>query len=98
MNTIAENIIALRKKSGLSQEALAKEFSIKRARLSSYEQGTATPPIDILKKYAAFFNIDITSIIYAKDELPVNSESSTEAISATEAPLKILAITVDEND
>lgn len=98
MNAIAENIIALRKQKGLSQDALAKEFSIKRARLSSYEQGAALPPIDILKQYAAFFNVDITSIIYAKDEIPAKPQNIGITETTHEAPLKVLAITVDEND
>jgi transcriptional regulator with XRE-family HTH domain len=97
MNAIAENIIALRKQKNFSQDALAKEFGIKRARLSSYEQGAAFPPIDILKKYAAFFNVDITSIIYAKGEIPA-PQATAETKAIEEAPLRVLAITVDEDD
>lgn len=87
MNILTENIIRLRKNKNLSQQQLADEFGIKRSTLSAYEQGKATPPIAVLKKYAAFFQVDFDKLLNQAE--PVKTQASQPE------NLKILALTVD---
>jgi len=63
MVLVDKNIKALRNLRNLSQEALAKELGIHRARLASYEEGRAEPSCELLIKIADHFHVAIDAII-----------------------------------
>ena len=46
---LSENIHALRRKSGLSQERLAEKIGVSRQAISKWETGAATPELDKLR-------------------------------------------------
>ncbi len=85
MNTLTENIIYLRKSKNLSQQQLAEALGIKRTTLSAYEQGKATPPIAVLQKYAAYFNVNFESLL----------TEPAQHTSRQQEKFKVLALTVD---
>lgn len=62
---IAKNIRALREKKKLSQEQLAEDLGITRARLGAYEESRNQPPIEILISLADYFQISIDALIRA---------------------------------
>ena len=74
-NLIAANIRCLRNLKNLSQEALADELDITRARLVTYENGRNEPPIAILIKLSDYFRISLDALL--KGDL---SKSHPEAL------------------
>lgn len=55
----------LRKNLKLSQSELAKKLYLSQRTISSYENGTRTPPIDLLPKLAEVLNCSIEELVYA---------------------------------
>ena len=63
MNFISKNIKHLRSLKKWSQEQLADELDITRARIGSYEETRCDPPIDVLIKLSNLFHIAIDALI-----------------------------------
>ena len=63
MNFISKNIKHLRSLKKWSQEQLAEELDITRARIGSYEEGRCDPPIEVLIKLSSQFHIAIDALI-----------------------------------
>lgn len=62
MNNFNEALSYLRKRDGLSQVELAQKLGLCRSAISMYEKGNRTPDLDLLKKIAEFFNVDMNFI------------------------------------
>jgi transcriptional regulator with XRE-family HTH domain len=62
---IAGNIRVLREQKKLSQEQLAENLGITRARLGAYEESRNQPPIEILISLSDYFQISIDALIRA---------------------------------
>jgi transcriptional regulator with XRE-family HTH domain len=65
MKKIASNIKVLRDLKNLSQEALAMDLDITRARLGAYEESRNEPPIELIVKLADYFHISIDALLRA---------------------------------
>jgi len=63
IDMIASNIRFLRNARNLSQEALALQLEITRARLVSYESGRTEPSIEMLLKLSSHFDISIDALL-----------------------------------
>lgn len=63
MSKIAGNIKHLRTLKGWSQQQLADKLNITRARVGSYEEERADPPVDILIRLSAMFHVAIDALI-----------------------------------
>lgn len=59
----ASRIQELRKKAGLSQEALAEQLGISRQALGKWETGASLPTLDNLAQLAKIFNVSIDELI-----------------------------------
>ncbi len=70
MSFFGQNIKKIRSVKGLSQQAFADLFSLKRGTLGAYEEGRSEPKIDTLVKVAKYFSISVDSLL--TDELTVN--------------------------
>lgn len=71
---LSEKILYCRKKSGLSQEALAQKLNVSRQAVSKWETGEATPDISNLALLAKEFNVTADWLI--SDEEPVEDVNS----------------------
>lgn len=71
MSFIGKNIKKIRGVKGLSQQAFAELFDLKRATLGAYEEGRSEPRIDTIIKIANYFSIPIDDLLTA--ELTVNA-------------------------
>lgn len=60
---LADSIIALRKKNGLSQEQLAEKIGISRQTVSNWERGIATPDVETLNLISKLFDEDLSVMI-----------------------------------
>lgn len=92
------NIKILRKKKGLTQEALAERLVISRSKLAGYEL-SISPPLDVIVRIAENFNVSIDTLI--KEDLGSYSEFKLRELLETDQflrgrKLRILATTVDE--
>ncbi len=56
---IANNLVELRKKSGLTQQQLAKQFSYSDKTVSKWEHGYAVPSVEVLKNLADFYGVNM---------------------------------------
>jgi transcriptional regulator with XRE-family HTH domain len=70
MSFFGKNIKKIRGVKGLSQQAFADLFDLKRGTLGAYEEGRSEPKIDTLIKIANYFSIAIDGLLTA--ELTVN--------------------------
>ncbi|MFY0690165.1 MAG: helix-turn-helix domain-containing protein [Cyclobacteriaceae bacterium] len=89
--SIAENIKYLRKKAGFTQEQFANEVGIKRSLVGAYEEGRAEPRLQTLSKIAEVLAVTSDGLI-SKDL------TQHDALRRAQEKVKILSITVDEND
>lgn len=61
--TLPEKLYDLRRKRGLSQEALAEKLDCSRQAISKWENGTTTPNAEMLQKYSEFFGVSIDYLV-----------------------------------
>ena len=92
------NIKILRKKKGLTQQALAERLAISRSKLAGYELAIS-PPLDVIVRIAENFNVSIDTLI--KEDLASYSEFKLRELLETDQflrgrKLRILATTVDD--
>lgn len=93
MPNIASNLKFLRKKKGLTQQQFADALEIKRASVGAYEEDRAEPKYELLRKIAQFY--DLTMDELAND---VIDEKWRPQPKSNASNLRVLSITVDEND
>jgi len=65
MSKIAYNIRYLRELKKLSQEGLAEDLKITRARLGAYEEARNEPPLEMLIRLSEYFKISVDALIKA---------------------------------
>ena len=63
MERISSNLKVLRELKKLSQEQMAEQLNITRARLGAYEEGRNEPPIDIILRISDYFKISIDALL-----------------------------------
>ena len=56
---VAQNLVELRKKSGLTQQQLAENFSYSDKRVSKWELGYAIPSVEVLKSLADYYGVSV---------------------------------------
>ncbi|MEO5909329.1 MAG: LexA family transcriptional regulator [Pelobium sp.] len=93
MGKISENIKYLRKKQGLTQQQFADVMEIKRSLVGAYEEERADPKYDLLKKFAAYFELSIDDLINEKINDTWKPKPKSDASN-----VRILSITVDKDD
>ncbi len=79
IKNLSENILVLRKKRGLTQEALAKISDIPRSTITHLESGGANPSITVVSKLAGALKVSI-------EELLTTPRGSYKLIKADEVP------------
>jgi transcriptional regulator with XRE-family HTH domain len=63
MSILADNLKVLRARKSFSQKQVADALIISRERLAKYEDGRSEPPIEILKRMAAYFHVSIDILV-----------------------------------
>nr|WP_262921643.1 LexA family transcriptional regulator [Pontibacter ruber] len=92
---VTSNIRHLRKNAGYTQAQLAEKLEIKRSLVGAYEEGRAEPKLSTLVNIAKLFNISLDELITA--DLSSSTGKSVGSAGATGGKLRVLAITVDED-
>lgn len=103
MSIVSNNIKALRKQLGFTQEQFAERIGIKRSLLGAYEEGRADPRLNNLQNMAKEFGVSVDMLIsrdvsnMSRQELQKLVEEQSKALPPNEK-LKVLSITVDQQD
>lgn len=74
--TLSEKLYTLRRKQGLSQEALAEKLECSRQVISKWENGTTTPDAEMLHKYSDLFGVSIDYLVRDDMEEPTSVQPS----------------------
>ena len=86
--TLSEKLYQLRRKQGLSQEALAEKLDCSRQVISKWENGTTAPDAEMLQKYSELFGVSIDYLV--KDE--IDEPSGVHHIEKNSGNKKLLGI------
>ncbi len=97
MSHISKNIKYLRKKHYYTQETFAEAIEIKRSLVGAYEEGRADPRINNLLKICDFFKVSLDTFIN-KDVSTLSDDDLYDDSGTKKEKLKVLSITVDQND
>lgn len=75
---IANSLVRLRKKNGLSQEALAEKIGVSRQAVSKWERAESSPDTDNLIALAELYNLSLDDMIKGNnvEEIQVNTEDN----------------------
>ena len=74
---LAENIKAIRKQRGMTQEELATRLNVVRQTVSNWEKGLSVPDADLLKRIAEILETDVSTLLGA----PISTETNTNEIA-----------------
>ena len=82
---VARNIVALRKKNGLTQIALSEQINYSDKAISRWESGEVTPDVETLNKLAQIFNVKVASFFeenldIEKQEIPAPRKRKSKLI------------------
>lgn len=93
MSHIADNLKYLRKKKGLTQQQFADIMEIKRSLVGAYEEDRAEPKYELLKKFAAFYELSMDELVNEKIDDKWKPKSISDGSN-----IRILSISVDQDD
>lgn len=65
---VGENIIFLRKRNGMTQEALSERINVSRQTVAKWERGESEPDCSSLMRLSSLFNVTIDSLVGNVDE------------------------------
>ena len=74
---LAENIKAIRKQRGMTQEELATRLNVVRQTVSKWEKGLSVPDADLLNRIAEMLETDVSTLLGA----PISTETNTNEIA-----------------
>lgn len=89
MNYLAQNIKYLRRKHQLTQQRLADQVAVKRALIGSYEEGRATPKIQVMQQLAQLFKLSLDELIGTDLE-----KTPSSLLPKSNGPGQILSVVV----
>ena len=69
---LGENLKALRKQKGMSQEVMAQQLNVVRQTVSKWEQGLSVPDAQMLTNIAELFEVPVSSLLGESIEENVN--------------------------
>ncbi len=86
--TFGKNIAEYRKQCGFTQQQVADMLSLNRTTYTKYETGASEPSIEIMRKIASIFGVDINTLLDIDSiDLPVSDSS-----------MPLIGLTKDEQD
>lgn len=96
MSLVSENIKYLRKLHHWTQGEFAEKINIKRSLVGAYEEGRADPRLNNLQNMSKLFGVSVDAMI--SRDLTGKSHEELEALNKSSGGMKVLSITVDEED
>ena len=73
---LSESLRLLRVFHDLKQYQLAEKLDLSKSYISEVEKGNRTPSLDVIQKYADFFKVPSSSILFFAEQLPLPNEKT----------------------
>ena len=93
---IGNNISALRKKKGITQEELANELGVSAQAVSKWENNSSCPDGSLLTEIADYFGVSVDALLRENEEDIVNSSENKDANAKTSDDKKNIMIKVTQ--
>lgn len=77
---LSEKLIALRKKSGMSQQELADRVSVTRQTISNWECGQGSPALDKAAELAAIFHVSLDDLVGDHVDIIIKPKKSSNRL------------------
>ena len=95
---IGNNISALRKKKGITQEELANELGVSAQAVSKWENNSSCPDVSLLTKIADYFGVSVDALLRENEEDIVNSSENKDANAKSSDDKKNIMIKVTQQN
>ncbi len=90
--TVAKNIIALRKKHNMTQNELAEKLNYSDNAVSRWERGEVTPSIETLQQISETFSVPLESLFKENVVVTLNNEERTQKIGKLSVMLLFVSL------
>ena len=95
---IGNNISALRKKKGITQEELANELGVSAQAVSKWENNSSCPDVSLLTQIADYFNVSVDALLRAEEEDIVDfSENNDGNVKSSDDKKNIVIKVTQQN-
>lgn len=91
---IAQNIVRLRIENKMTQPELASRLNYSDKSISKWENGIATPPIDVLKELADIFNVSLDYLVCNTDDSSYDATYSAKEYRTNKVIITLLAVSL----
>ena len=88
--SLGEKLLRLRKEMKMTQDDVAKILGMSRTSFSKYENGNSAPPLQVLRKIAAIYNVGLEYLIFDENtSIRLNDSQSEDENTSSVPVLKI---------
>lgn len=95
---IGNNISALRKKKGITQEELANELGVSAQAVSKWENNSSCPDVSLLTEIADYFGVSVDALLRENEEDIVNSSENKDTNAKSSDDKKNIMIKVTQQN
>lgn len=85
--SLGEKLLRLRKEMKMTQDDVAKILGMSRTSFSKYENGNSTPPLQVLRKIAAIYNVGLEYLIFDENTSIRLNDSQSEDENTSSVPV-----------
>lgn len=72
MQTILDRVLLLQQRSGIKPTPLTKKLGISASSFTDWSKGKGSPSLEILMKFAEFFDVSLDWLVYGKERTSKN--------------------------
>lgn len=88
--SLGEKLLKLRKEMKMTQDDVAKILGMSRTSFSKYENGNSAPPLQVLRKIAAIYNVGLEYLIFDENtSIRLNDSQSEDENTSSVSVSKI---------
>lgn len=85
--SLGEKLLRLRKEMKMTQDDVAKILGMSRTSFSKYENGNSAPPLQVLRKIAAIYNVGLEYLIFDENTSIRLNDSQSEDENTSSVPI-----------
>ena len=85
--SLGEKLLRLRKEMKMTQDDVAKILGMSRTSFSKYEKGNSAPPLQVLRKIAAIYNVGLEYLIFDENTSIRLNDSQSEDENTSSVPV-----------
>ena len=88
--SLGEKLLRLRKEMKMTQDDVAKILGMSRTSFSKYENGNSAPPLQVLRKIAAIYNVGLEYLIFDENTSIRLNDSQSEDENTSAVPVSMI--------